>query len=58
MDKITSRDNRMFKNMENSPDYDYNFEINKKKLASHLVPFERQTERKDEMFLAKTGISE
>jgi hypothetical protein len=43
MDKITSRDNRMFKNMENSPDYDYNFEINKKKLASHLVPFERQT---------------
>ena len=37
--KSTSRDNKMFKSMENSPQYEYNFEVNKKKLNSHIVPF-------------------
>lgn len=43
MSKLTPRDNRMFKNIENSPDYDYDYEINMKKLDLSLIPFERQT---------------
>ena len=48
----------MFKNAElSSPEYECNREIGKRRLNTHILPFEKYSERNEKFFKAPTGIS-
>lgn len=57
MKKTLPRDNRMFKDYEFAPEYDYDYATNMKRLDTHILPFERVQSRDGSSLMCKTGIS-
>ena len=57
MNKDLPRDDAAFSGSSDVPEYDYDYKLPKKRLDTHIIPFERILDRKSGFMTNEAGIS-